>query len=275
MMRLRSSDSVKPPDAILRNHQGNGTPITMAARQRHTGTGSPALLLSGAVCLLALPSAVLAFASDFGGGDPAGLDARASMANFMPARVDPRLARSITVPGLTGGQTFHFTPAGSATRPDRSVTVAVRVDTVGAHAILVRAPSNEGQAGLASLRIAPTAYSLGVSRGFQSFTIPGEIRRAESPDLSSFSLGSGTAADEPSRLNARIAFDEREKTGRAPRTLDANGEQTVDVGGTYRLTRNLNVTAGVRYSQERDRIAPVVDGQKDGQAVYVGTQFRF
>lgn len=248
----------------------------MAARRGQIGSGSPALLLSGAVCLLALPSAVLAFSSDFGEGEPAGLDAHASMANFMPARVDPRLARSITVPGLTGGQTFHFTPAGSATRPDRSVTVAVRVDAVGAHAILVRAPERDNQAALASLRIAPTAYSLGVARGFQNFTIPGEARRADAPDLASFSLRSGAAAaDEPSRLNARIAFDERQKTGRAPRTLESNGEQTVDVGGSYRLTGNLNVTAGVRYSQERDRIAPVIDGQKDGQAVYVGTQFRF
>lgn len=247
----------------------------MAARRGQIGGGSPALLLSGAVCLLALPSAVLAFSSDFGSGEPAGLDAHSSMANFLPARVDPRLARSITVPGLSGGQIFHFTPAGSATRPDRSVTVAVRVDAVGAHAILVRAPERDSQAGLAALRIAPTAYSLGVARGFQNFTIPGEARRGEGPDLASFSLRSGSAADEPSRLAPRIAFDERQKTGRAPRTLESNGEQTVDVGGSYRLTGNLNVTAGVRYSQERDRITPTVDGQKDGQAVYVGTQFRF
>lgn len=243
-----------------------------------SGAGSPALLLTSAVCLLALPSAVLAFSSDFGAGDAVGLDAHASMANFLPARVDPRLSRSITVPGLTGGQAFHFTPAGSATRPDRSVTVAVRVDAAGARAILVRAPQRgDGQpgTGLAALRIAPTAYSLGVSRGFQSFSIPGDQRRGDLPDLSSFKLNSGAGADEPSRLNARIAFDEREKTGRSPRTLEGNGEQTVDVGGSYRLTGNLNVTAGVRYSQERDRALPVIDGQKDGQAVYVGTQFRF
>ncbi|MFC3175172.1 hypothetical protein ACFOD9_13005 [Novosphingobium bradum] len=245
-----------------------------------SGAASPAMLLAGAVCLLALPSAVLAFASDFGAADSGGLDAHASMANFLPARVDPRLARSITVPGLTGGQIFHFTPAGSATRPDRSVTVAVRVDAVGAQAILVRAP-RDSAASLAALRIAPTAYSLGVARGFQNFSLAGEQRRGDLPDFSSFKLRSTAAAaavadaDEPSRLNARIAFDEREKTGRAPRTLEGNGEQTVDVGGSYRVTGNLNVTAGVRYSQERDRMVPVIDGQKDGQAVYVGTQFRF
>jgi hypothetical protein len=251
----------------------------MAIQLRQFGPGNPAILLAGAVCLLALPSAVLAFSSDFDSADESGIDAHASMASFTPANIDPRLARAITVPGLIAGQTFHFTPAGSTTRPDRSVTVAVRVDTVGAQGILVRAPYRDNQPGpgLAALRIAPNAYSLGVSRGFQSFTIAGDQRRPDLPDLSNFNLRAGTtgSADEPARLNARIAFDEREKTGRAPRTLEANGEQTVDVGGSYRLTGNLNVTAGVRYSQERDRLLPVVDGQKDGQAVYVGTQFRF
>jgi len=35
------------------------------------------------------------------------------------------------------------------------------------------------------------------------------------------------------------------------------------------------VTAGVRYSQERDRLGPLTDGTQDSQAVYLGTQFRF
>ena len=36
-----------------------------------------------------------------------------------------------------------------------------------------------------------------------------------------------------------------------------------------------DVTAGVRVTQDRDRIAPLTDGVQDDQAVYVGTQFRF
>ena len=48
-----------------------------------------------------------------------------------------------------------------------------------------------------------------------------------------------------------------------------------DVGGAYRVTRNLDVTAGVRYSQDRERLKPLTDGKQDSQAVYVGTQFRF
>ena len=41
------------------------------------------------------------------------------------------------------------------------------------------------------------------------------------------------------------------------------------------MTRNLAVTAGVRVSQDRNRIAPLTDGVEDDKAVYVGTQFRF
>lgn len=241
---------------------------------------SPAMLLSCAVLALALPSAVLAFSSGLD-SRPAKPAARGGGETFTPAVVDSRLARAITVRGLTDGQQFHFTPAGTATRPDRSVTVAVRVDAQTAQAISTRKPLGEAPlaGGVGALRISPTAYSLGVSRGFQSFTIAGALHRSDMPEISAFKLGAGKpgngGADEPSRLNARIALDEREKTGRAPRTLEGNGEPTVDVGGSYRLTRNLNVTAGVRYSQERDRLLPIVDGQKDNQAVYVGTQFRF
>ncbi|MDE2619270.1 MAG: hypothetical protein KGL54_03810 [Sphingomonadales bacterium] len=253
-----------------------------AASQRGGANGlSPAVLLTGAVICLALPSAVLAFSSGFDRQPERAAETGESLAVLPPNTASPLLARPMTVPGLTRGQLFRFTPAGNTTRPDRSVTVAVRVDPDSAGAITVRAPLPQGLFGgsLGKLRIAPTAYSLGVSRGFQNFVIPGELHRTDSPDLAAFKLGPKAAAsapEEPSRLAARLALDQREKTGRAPRTLEASGEQTVDFGGSYRLTRNIDVTAGVRYSQDRDRMVTVVpDGQKDSQAVYVGTQFRF
>lgn len=236
---------------------------------------SPALLLGGAVCILALPSAVLAFSSGFD-SHPVSLAAHGSISTFAPATVDPRLARTITLHSLAKGQLFRFTPAGSATRPDRSVTVAVRVDAATARAISVHKQTGELalSSGMPALSLSPTAYSLGVSRGYQTFAGAIESRRSDLPDLSGFKLSTG-AANEPSRFNTRIALDERERTGRAPRTLEGSGEQTVDVGGSYSVGRNFDVTAGVRYSQDRDRMLPLVDGRQDAQAVYVGTQFRF
>ena len=50
---------------------------------------------------------------------------------------------------------------------------------------------------------------------------------------------------------------------------------SLDVGGSYSVTRNLDVTAGVRYKSDRDRLERLRDDRRDSQALYVGTAFRF
>ncbi|MGH6787093.1 MAG: hypothetical protein ACREBO_09705 [Novosphingobium sp.] len=241
------------------------------------GGAAASVLLAGAVALLALPSAVLAFSSRFSELPP-GLNADGGMETIVPGRIDPRLARSISVRALARGAPFRFTPADTSSRSGREVTVAVRLDAMSSRSILVRAPVGGGEPVANPLRIAPMAYNLGVSRGYKAFAantvVPSTLGRVEMPDLASFQTKDGAKGD-PARFSPRIALDERANAGRAPRTFEGDGEQTVDVGGAYRVGRNLNVTAGVRYSQERDRLAPLVDGKQDGQAVYVGTQFRF
>lgn len=257
---------------------------TSTGQRRKRGGPSAALLIAGAVLGLGVPSAVLAVSGSLE-SRPVSLAARGGIGSFTPASVDPRLARAINLGVLSRSPLFRFTPAGTNLRPDRSVTIAVRVDQDTARVISLRptiASLTPGAAQIA-LRIAPTAYSLGVSRGYQGFapsvTPPVEGKRPklvqiDMPDLKSF-RPADEAKGAPSRFGARIALDEREKVGRSPRTLEALGEQTLDVAGSYRLGRNLNVTAGVRYSQDRDRVVPLTDGKQDSQAVYVGTQFRF
>jgi hypothetical protein len=44
---------------------------------------------------------------------------------------------------------------------------------------------------------------------------------------------------------------------------------------SYQIARNLDVTGGVRYKIQRDRLEPLADQRRDSQAVYVGTAFRF
>lgn len=246
-------------------------------RSRGQGGMAAGALLAGAVGLLALPSAVLAFTSGFA-TKPARPAAEPSD-NAMPAsRLAARLAPAIPVHSLGKGQMFRFTPAGNANRPGRSVTVAVRVDASAVRGILVRGSLPPApQPGAAPLQISPTAFNLGVSRGFHSFAQaivpPAGERKAETPDLGKFSLAQPGSSD-PSRFSPRIVLEQREATGRAPRTFSSS-EDRVDLGGAYRLGRNIDVTAGVRYSQERDRLRPLTDGKKDNQAVYLGTQFRF
>ena len=249
------------------------------ARQRKKasqGGFSVGLLCAASALLLGVPSAGLALGA-------IGNDAITSgFGTFTPASVNPGLAKFMG--GSLDGDLMRFTPAGADNRSGRSVTVAVRVDEATARSISVRqAMASAGEPTVASMpiRLTPTRYSLGLMRGYQSFartpdlapSLTSKLSDAAIPDLASFQPSPG-AKDKPSRFNARIALDEANPAGRAPRTREALGDQTVDVGGSYSVTRNINVTAGVRLSQDRDRLVPV-EGAQDEQAVYVGTQFSF
>ena len=79
----------------------------------------------------------------------------------------------------------------------------------------------------------------------------------------------------PSRFGADMRLDSRSLPGANDRSLDPDRAYSVDVTGSYRLSRNVDLTAGVRLRRENDRLAPLTDQQQDSQAVYVGTQFRF
>ncbi|MEE4452035.1 hypothetical protein [Novosphingobium resinovorum] len=234
------------------------------------------LLLASCVALLALPSAVLAFSTDFAGKQNDG-----QIDSLAPETTQENLSRAIAMRSLAKGQIFPFTPAGTPNRQDRAVTVAVRVDPEAAQAIIVHGPAqvaqNSQDAG--RLRMAPTAFNLGVSRGYQNFAqnlVPQAPSRpmAELPDLKRFNLTPGPSKGDESRFSPRISLDEKKPSGRAPRTFAIDGSE-VELGGAYRVTENLDVTAGVRYSQERERLVPLTDGKQDSQAVYVGTQFKF
>lgn len=249
----------------------------MAASNGNRGGMAAGFLLAGAVCLLALPSAVLAFTSGF---EPKIVKPENPEpgSDFRPSKLSARLAPALPLSSLGKGRMFHFTPAGTANRPSRSVTVAVRVDPLAVRGILVRAANPDTAApGVAPLQIAPTAFNLGVSRGYHSFAqgivTPAEARSPDTPDLAKIGLAPG-GIDGPSRFSPRIVLDQKQEKGSAPRTF-AGSEDRVDLGGSYRLGSNIDVTAGVRYSQERDRLRPLTDGKKDSQAVYLGTQFRF
>lgn len=236
------------------------------------------LLLAGCVSLLALPSAVLAFSTSFQGKAVAA----GQIDSLDPEATSENLSRAIALRSLAKGQPFPFTPAGTPNRPDRAVTVAVRVDPEAAQAIIVRGRVPmlaQAGADAGRLRIAPAAFNLGVSRGYQNFAqdlVPQVPSRAigDMPDLRKFSLTPSGAAGRDSRFSPRISIDEKRAAGRAPRTFAGDGGE-VDLGGAYRLTDNIDVTAGVRYSQDRERLVPLTDGKQDSQAVYVGTQFKF
>ncbi|MEE4201531.1 hypothetical protein [Erythrobacter sp.] len=241
---------------------------------------------------IALPSAGMAVAGlsqELAASDP---DTRTGFDLFTPPSVDPALAARVAEKSRRHG--LRFTPLGArAVTNERTVTVAVRIDDEAAQAISVRkaaetAPGNgRGIAGLQTSR-----FNLGTARGYQSFArvpaagqaiadvpvsgrTPAPLRTLGMPDLAQFEPAQPTREDEPSRLQPRIGLEDERVAGRSVNTLDSTAAQTVDLGGSFRLSPNLDVTAGVRYSQERERLDPLTNAQQDSQAVYVGTQIRF
>ncbi|WP_132389695.1 hypothetical protein [Novosphingobium sp. PhB165] len=240
------------------------------------------LMLAGCVTVLALPSAVLAFSTSLRAVQP---HADSAVDSLDPDTTNENLLRVIAMRSLSKGQPFPFTPAGTPNRPDRALTVAVRVDSEAAKSIIVvhnRIQVARDDTNVGTLRIAPAAFNLGVARGYQNFSpdtaaaqpAPTAHTLTDAPELRKFSLTAGTAEPAESRFAPRISIDEKRPSGRAPHTF-AGESGEVDVGGAYRLTKNLDVTAGVRYSQDRERLMPLTDGKLDSQAIYLGTQFRF
>jgi hypothetical protein len=196
------------------------------------------------------------------------LTAPGSLGSFTPAAADPRLAASFARGGLTGGSDFRFTPANSP-GSRRAVTVAIRA----------RATTREEAERTASITptaITPTAYNLGVSVGWKRFALSGDVAKIDTGILP----GSREAADvavsySGHKWSTRLKVAADRATGDQPRLIGNDEAYSVDLGGSYALTRNLEVTGGMRYRLQRDRLAQVTDDRRDAQAVYIGTAFKF
>lgn len=245
------------------------------------------LVSAAAVLALTLPGAGLAVATSHAASSA---NSAAQYLPFTPAGADPELA--LKVARLVGTDALRFTPASNP-RPvrDRTVTFAVRVDdkiarTIGGRAAFDPVIAGAGGAGEPAPLLGSTRYNLGTARGYQGFAkasatpavVAGKsaptiaVRDFAMPDLRQFKAEEN---NRPSRFQSRVALEQEDRAGRAPRTLEGAGEQRLDVSGSYRLNRNIDVTAGVRLSQERDRLGPLTNGVEDDQAVYVGTQLKF
>ena len=261
----------------MRNEDTDGIMAKRTDRTAKTQHSLPLLALCGALAL-GLPSAGYALADKAANGRAPSFTAM-GLDVFTPASVDPALAARVAEKARARG--IRFTPArGASASGERTVTVAVRVDDQTARAISVRKAIDvvPGRgAGLAGLDA--SRFQLGAARGYKSFArtvdLTANVRNLALPDLAQFEPSRPNAVDKPSRLQPRIELEDREIAGRSPNTLDAIGQQTVGLGGSFRVSSNLNVTAGVRYSQERERLDPLTNSVKDSQAVYVGTQIKF
>jgi hypothetical protein len=194
------------------------------------------------------------------------LMAPGNIGSFTPAAANPRVAAAFARSGFgTGG--FRFTPS-SAPGSRRAVTVAVRA----------RANTKaeaERSAVVSSPSIAPTAYNLGVSVGWKQFALSGDLAKVDPGVMpggrEAVDLGVSYSGRQWS-TKLQVAADR--SLGDQPRLIGNDQSYSVDFGGSYALTRNVEVTGGLRYRSQRDRIEKI-DDRRDSQAVYIGTAFRF
>ena len=170
------------------------------------------------------------------------------MSSFTPANADPKLAAALAGKGLSLTD-FKFTPAPAKGRPSQ-VRVAIRARTATPQANLADAKA----ATAAVNALAPTSYNLGVAIGWRRFAVSGDVAKVKDADPA---VGAERTAGDP--LPA----------------LRRGDKYSVDVGGSYSLSKRVALTGGVRYNIERDRMSALQDDRRDSQAVYVGTAFKF
>ena len=239
-------------------------------RLRAIGAAGSASLI--AVALLLAPTLAEA---QRGKARPAAPVSGRSVGSFTPAVSDPRVAAILARRGGTVSADFRFTPASSSSERSRAVRVAIRARaSTPAEAARGVTDSNSASAVTA---ITPSSYNLGASIGWRRFAVSGDVAQSEGgvvPGVrESARVGMSYRADR--RLTGRVAVAAERAEG-AQRVVGDDAAYSLDVGGSFTIARNVDVTAGARYRISRDRLESLArDDRRDSQAVYVGTAFRF
>jgi len=193
-----------------------------------------------------------------------------SIGSFTPAAADARFGSSFGRGGLSGSSGFRFTPSVTP-GGSRRVTVAVR-----ARASTPEQAERSAFAGSMG-GLTPYAYNLGVAVGWKRFAVTSDYSKVDLGGVP----GSREAADiavsfAGRRWSTRLALAADRSVGDTDRLVDADrASVAVDLGGSYSISNRLDVTGGIRYRTEKDRLMELSDDRRDSQAVYVGTAFRF
>lgn len=199
------------------------------------------------------------------------LGALGSISSFTPTTKDPRLAAAYAkIAASASRQNFRFTPTSGSLSGQRSVTVMVRA-----------ADLNDRSAGRAldGVNIAPVAFSLNSAHNWRKFALPEAVGRKELDPVAEPIAGARNFSleqDRKDRFSTKVLIESRREPAATIRNPSADKDYSLDLASSYSLTRNLNVTAGVRYNNSfAGRLTPMTDDRQDAQAVYLGTIFKF
>lgn len=191
---------------------------------------------------------------------------------FAPIAADARHAALFErVGGGFAEPTFRFTPSGGTAK--RAVTVAIRARS--SNRAVAATPAAVVASAAVTTGLAPSAYSLGASLGWKHFALSGDFARIEggavpeSREMADIGLSySGR------KWSTRLLFGAERATDNVP--IGGPDEAlSVDLGGSFSLSKNLELSGGLRYKTQRERLDLQSDQRRDSQAIYVGTAFRF
>ena len=194
------------------------------------------------------------------------------VSSFTPANADPKLAAALGSKSLSLTN-FKFTPAPAKGRPSQ-VRVAIRARVnAPAQSRLANAPVET--AAVSALN--PTGYNLGVAVGWRRFAVAGDVAKIKDADPAVGGRESAVVGVSYSlkKFTGRVAVGAERPAGNPVPALRRGDNYSVDVGGSYSLSRRIALTGGVRYNIEHDRMKALQDQRRDSQAVYVGTAFKF
>ena len=195
------------------------------------------------------------------------------MSSFTPANADPKLAAALGG-GRSGSLTdFKFTPAPAKGRPSQ-VRVAIRARTTAPAGTQL---ANASVADPAVAALTPTSYNLGVAVGWRRFAVAGDVAKVKEADSAIGGRESAIVGVSYSlnKFTGRVAVGAERGDKDALAALRRGDNYSLDVGGSYSVSKRIAVTGGVRYNVEKDRLSAITDDRRDSQAVYVGTAFKF
>jgi hypothetical protein len=192
------------------------------------------------------------------------------ISSFTPANGDPRLAAAFANKPLALTD-FKFTPAAAKGRPSQlRVAIRARVGTPARDSGATAAAS-------AVTALTPASYNLGLAVGWRRFAVSGDVAKITdaNPALGGRESAVVGVSYSLKRFTGRVAVGADRADGRPLAALRKSDNYSLDVGGSYSLSRRVALTGGVRYEVDRDRLLALKDDRRDSQAVYIGTAFKF
>ncbi len=122
-----------------------------------------------------------------------------------------------------------------------------------------------------------SAYSLGASVGWKHFALSGDVAKVDGGLLPEGRELADVGVSYAGRnWSTRLMLGAERATGPVAALAGPDQAMSVDLGGSYSLTRNLELNGGVRYKAQVDRNDLASnDLRRDSQAIYIGTAFKF